>query len=82
MRAPALSKPALEPLRPESDSSVAQDGESCPFACWKHHKPVYYRNAISADAVAATICSLCDASYTRTQLLNLYIAPGPAPDDA
>ena len=82
MRAPALSEPALEPLRPESDYSVAQDGKSCPFACWKHHKPVYYRNAISADAVAATICSLCDAAYTRTQLLNLYFDPGTAPDDA
>ena len=82
MRAPASSQPALEPLRPESGSSVAQDGKSCPFACWKHHKPVYYRHAISADAVAATICSLCDASYTRTQLLNLYFAPGAAPDDA
>ena len=62
--------------------TVAERAGSCPHACVKFHRPVYYRRALSAEDVAATICSVCDTAYTRTQLLTLFTDVRPAPDEA
>ena len=80
MKAPASSQPALEPLRPESTSSVAQRGESCPFACLRSHVALYPFGAQRTEDAVATICRLCDQSFTRTWFHNQLISTGSAPD--
>ena len=80
MKAPALRKPAPQHIRTDATESIVYDPGPCPFACLDHHKAVYYRRAVSANDVAATICNLCDSAYTRTQLLTLFTDVGSGPD--